>query len=616
MLTPGQVVDRYTVEAHLGSGGVAQVYRVRHNILGGLYALKVLDVGGSGIVQRLHREGRLQATLRHPGIVAVHDLLEVDGLPALVLDYVSGPTLEDLLAEGPLPAHQIDHLVRQVAEALAHAHDQGVVHRDLRPSNILVEGEPDAWRVRVTDFGLAKALLEGTSPNLTQADTVVGSPQYMAPEQMRDARHVDRRADVYSLGCILYELLCGRPPFAMSELVSLYDDAKEGRRRQPTGCDLSEPYATVIDGALHPDPAARLPHMAAFLELLEGGSISDLSESTSEVPLHICPSCSHSTRADVCPRCGEPALLQDRYRLDVLIDTDGAVRTWRALDDAGQSVIIHGVSHDDDPRAAQLLEHSADMLGQLHHPQIPRMHASFAAAGATWLVRDLVPGQSLAELVDSKRFSVDQVLRILVEVLEVLAWLHARRPAVVHRDLRPSNLIRTPDGLLVVVGFTRVRDAYVETHADEAFVGRFGYAAPELHEGVVTPAADVYAVAATALALLAPPGFNGLEPTVDTGALDRMPPDLADLLRSMLRSDPEERPTAVDALAAVRALRSGTPPAAGASEPVRPFGPPPDQNGPRRSWPMAVAGVVLGLVVLGVVVLLVALSLGLWELAG
>ena len=204
-LQVGAVVERWRVEALLGEGGTARVWRVRHLELGTLAALKVLTLDHPVIRERLVREGRLQATMRHDNVVAVRDVLALDGRPALLMDFVPGRSLGQLWEEG-LGTDEALPLLRQVAAGLAHAHSRDVVHRDLTPANVLVDGDT----ARVLDFGIARCLDDG-SERVTRAGLALGTPQWMAPEQLRSARSVDARADVFALGLLMYRALAGRP---------------------------------------------------------------------------------------------------------------------------------------------------------------------------------------------------------------------------------------------------------------------------------------------------------------------------------------------------------------------------------------------------------------------
>jgi predicted Ser/Thr protein kinase len=201
----------YEVLGELGRGGMGVVYRARQVSLGRTVALKMILAGqfaGETEVRRFHAEAQAAGALDHPGIVPVFEVGQHGGHHFLAMAFVDGPSLQARLQDGPLPQREAAALVRQVADAVAAAHDHGIVHRDLKPHNILLDGD---GRPRVTDFGLAKRLEGGTE--LTGTGQVLGTPSYMAPEQASGARDVGPAADVYALGAVLYALLTGRPPF-------------------------------------------------------------------------------------------------------------------------------------------------------------------------------------------------------------------------------------------------------------------------------------------------------------------------------------------------------------------------------------------------------------------
>ncbi len=213
-LEVGQLLDeRYQVERLLGSGGLADVYLVRHVALGSRHALKVLTWDRPSLDRRLLLEGRIQAQLRHPNIVAVTDVTRVDGRAALLMEFVDGPTLDQLI-EREAPGVDALDLFAGILAAVVLAHDAGVLHRDLKPQNILI-AEVGGQRVpKVTDFGLAKLVADEMAAGATRTNVTMGTPGYMAPEQIRDAGAVDARTDVFALGALLHEMITGRPAFA------------------------------------------------------------------------------------------------------------------------------------------------------------------------------------------------------------------------------------------------------------------------------------------------------------------------------------------------------------------------------------------------------------------
>jgi beta-lactam-binding protein with PASTA domain/tRNA A-37 threonylcarbamoyl transferase component Bud32 len=222
---------RYELDEVVGRGGMAEVYRARDLRLGRVVAVKTLrdDLAGDSTFQeRFRREVRSAASLSHPSIIAVYDTGEdLTGevpVPYLVMEYANGRTLADLLGEGRrlLPGGAVE-ITDGVLLALGHSHRNGIVHRDIKPSNVMVTEQGD---VKVMDFGIARSLT-GSQATLTQTSQMIGTAQYMSPEQVRGER-VDARSDLYSAGCLLYELLTGRPPFRGESPVAIaYQHAQQ-----------------------------------------------------------------------------------------------------------------------------------------------------------------------------------------------------------------------------------------------------------------------------------------------------------------------------------------------------------------------------------------------------
>lgn len=215
MLEIGQRVDgRYLVEELIGRGGLAEVYKVRHAELGSYMALKLLVHPHPELAERFVLEGRIQAQLRHPNVVAVTDMIRHDGKIGLLMEYVDHFSLEELLnRNGRLSVGVALELFASILAGVHAAHLAGVLHRDLKPANVLIARTPRGFVPKVSDFGIAKVLADGLDSN-TREGISLGTPGYMAPEQVVDARSVDARTDVFALGAILYELLTGRRAFA------------------------------------------------------------------------------------------------------------------------------------------------------------------------------------------------------------------------------------------------------------------------------------------------------------------------------------------------------------------------------------------------------------------
>ncbi len=227
MLAAGQSLAGYEILGPLGEGGMGRVFKARHGRLNRVVALKVIrpeQLAKPDTVRRFQREARAAARLAHPNIVQIYDAAETEGTHFLVMEYVPGRDLADLIRRrGPLPVPLAGHYVRQVSLALQHAHERGLVHRDIKPANLLLS--TDGTQVKVLDMGVARFLqpdeTDFPAGDLTRTGAVMGTPAYLAPEQARDARRVDIRGDIYSLGCTLYQLLSGQLPFRGESLAEV-----------------------------------------------------------------------------------------------------------------------------------------------------------------------------------------------------------------------------------------------------------------------------------------------------------------------------------------------------------------------------------------------------------
>jgi serine/threonine protein kinase len=271
MLTIGQHIDRYIVEGKLGEGGMAAVYRVRHETLHTAHALKVLTLTDPKVRERLVREGRLQARLSHENVVQVTDVLTVGGQPGLIMEFVEGPTLEQWLGRYRPTLAEAETVFRALCTGVGFAHHKGLIHRDLKPSNVLLAVEDDRIVPKVADFGLARKIDSQSSGN-TRAGSPLGTPGYMPPEQIRDASTVDRRADLWSLGCILYRMVCGVPAFEGDDLIELFAqvaaaDYVPSRRLRP---DLPERIHVAIERTIRVVLHERVADCALLLDFLDG----------------------------------------------------------------------------------------------------------------------------------------------------------------------------------------------------------------------------------------------------------------------------------------------------------------------------------------------------------
>lgn len=264
------LAGKYRIEARLGAGGMCEVYRARHVLIGKQVAVKVLKrelAADPKIAERFEQEARAASRVRHPNAIDVTDFgVAGDNMPFIVMELVEGMTLSELLRrEGPMPVERAANILRQVCGALEVAHGVGVIHRDIKPDNILIaEYEGGDW-VEVVDFGVAKIQEDvNRRAALTGANFIIGTPRYMSPEQCEE-RPVDARSDIYSLGVVLYEMLSGEAPFEGNSTRLLIAHSVEPpvplRQKIP---DLPAEVENVVMSALEKEPDRR-PHSAAEL---------------------------------------------------------------------------------------------------------------------------------------------------------------------------------------------------------------------------------------------------------------------------------------------------------------------------------------------------------------
>jgi eukaryotic-like serine/threonine-protein kinase len=282
-VAPRTRIGPYQVISMIGAGGMGEVYRARDTRLDRTVAIKVLPEAFAADAQRVarfQREAKVLASLNHPHIAAIYGFEEADGVKALVMELVEGPTLADRIAQGPIPLDEALPIAKQIAEALEAAHEQGIIHRDLKPANVKVRSD---GTVKVLDFGLAmEPAVESasvsqsptiTTPAMTQAGVILGTAAYMSPEQAR-GQLVDRRTDIWAFGCCLYECLTGRSAFA-GKTVS--DTLAAVLDKNPDWSALSDgvPHAVrrLLRRLLAKDVRHRLQHIGdARLELEEIGN--------------------------------------------------------------------------------------------------------------------------------------------------------------------------------------------------------------------------------------------------------------------------------------------------------------------------------------------------------
>ncbi len=267
------LADRYRIERELGQGGMATVYLAEDLKHARKVAIKVLrpELAMALGAERFLREIATTANLRHPHILPLYDSGEAAGFLYYVMPLVEGESLRDRLTrQKQLPIDEALAIAREVADALGYAHQRGVIHRDIKPENILLEG----GHAVVADFGIARAVSAAGGARLTETGLSIGTPLYMSPEQAAADPDLDGRSDLYSLGCVLYEMLGGQPPFTgpMAEIVTrqhMITDAAPITNLRPT---VSPEVAGALARSLAKNPADRFNPVAQFADALRPGS--------------------------------------------------------------------------------------------------------------------------------------------------------------------------------------------------------------------------------------------------------------------------------------------------------------------------------------------------------
>jgi serine/threonine protein kinase len=319
----GTTLGNCLIQALIGYGGMASVYRGRQTHLDREVAIKVLPAAYAAdhaFVDRFKLEARATARLAHPNIITIHDAGEERGRLYIVMAYISGGTLKQRMGTA-MDMRAVVRIIKDVASALSYAHERGIVHRDVKPVNVLMDAD---GRPILTDFGIAKVLTE--SEGLTRVGAGVGTPEYMSPEQCRGVA-VDARADIYALGVVLYEMLTGRTPFVADNYTALahahiYEPVLPPSRLNPR---VSPAVQSVVQKALAKDPAQRFQQATELALALEQAveaqvPVTLAAGATSALPVGAAPPPGyrpqrpHPAQQTVyCPRCHSLNPVANRY---------------------------------------------------------------------------------------------------------------------------------------------------------------------------------------------------------------------------------------------------------------------------------------------------------------
>jgi serine/threonine protein kinase len=538
MLAPGtRIDDRYEILSKLGSGGMGHVYKARRIRLGDEVAIKVMLTAAGApadLPERFLRESRACAQLRHPNIVSILDFgVDAEKQPYMVMELLSGPSLaEEIDLDAPMPAPRVASVMTPVAAALDLAHDRGIIHRDMKPANIVSHRFESGERVyKVIDFGLVAVRAASDETRLTSPNLFLGTMAYAAPEQIR-GDDLTPVADVYALGVIAYEMLTGARPFEAASRLTLINKILSERPPSPTvrRPAVSAAVDAAIMRALAKDAAERWPSAAAFAQALIAAAGPD--------PVAVTP---------------PPNALLARYELGAFVGPGrlgSAIYrgTHRAL---RVPVAIRTLKPDDRPnweavRARFLLE--ARTL-QVTHPSLLHVRDYGEDARGVFLVTDFIEGPSLRQALGQRApFEWALVRRLTSQALDACAALNRRGGFIAGVNPDMIRLTADDEGERIVMstaGIRSVQDVLAtmreaELRGEEASELELPYVAPEILMGrAPDKAADIFTIGVLAYQMA-------------TGALPYRAPSLPELIGKMLHSSPTPP----------SALSPGVPPAA------------------------------------------------------
>jgi serine/threonine protein kinase len=481
----------YEIVEELGRGGMGIVYKAKQVSAHRFVALKMIrDSFLAGPEQRLRFriEAEAAARCRHPNLVRIYEVGEHAGLPYFSMELGEGGSLDRKLLGGPLPEHEAASLVQTLAAAVQYAHDKQIVHRDLKPANVVLtaDGEP-----LITDFGLAKLLDSDTV--VTRSEAVLGTASYMAPEQAAgQARHVGPPADIYSLGAILYELLTGRPPFRGANFDAtvqqvLHDDPTPPTQLRP---EIAPAVENICLKCLEKEPAQRYSsarELAVDLgRFLAGESVAAAPSSEWERQV----------------RWARQAGFEIEEVLTYGIH-DSVYRARQVHLNRVVALKIVTAAASTDPAVLARRRKEAEVVAQLDHPNIVRIHNSGELRGRTYLAFEYVDGGSLIEHSDQP-MPPRQAAQVVQKLAEAIHYAHQR--GILHCALKPSNVLLAADGVPKITNFSlSIRLEQPASERPLAFRQLPDYQAPELVDGrtdEIGPATDVYGLGAILYKLL------------------------------------------------------------------------------------------------------------------
>ncbi|HET9212755.1 MAG TPA: protein kinase [Thermoanaerobaculia bacterium] len=611
----GSTISRYRVLERLGGGGAGVVYKAEDVKLERLVALKFLSTYRSASeadTRRFLREARASSQVDHPNICTVYEVDETeDGRLFIAMAFCEGETLKRKIERGPLPLPEAVRIAAQIASGLAAAHAKGIVHRDVKPANVIVS--PDG-RVKIVDFGIAKL---ADQSRLTRDGTAVGTAGYMAPEQIR-GEEIDPRTDIWALGVVLYEMATGRTPFPGD---NDHERIRGILTREPEPMAslrsaVPPELARIVARALAKRAGDRYPSMEAMREdlLALAGRLGDplpaetLDPTLREIPSH--PSAGSSVLGDADHLVGRTLA---HYRVLEFTGGGGMGVVYKAEDlRLARTVALKFLPPEltRDPEAKSRFLQEARSASVLDHPNICTIHeVGETDDGRLYLAMPYYDGETLRRRIERAPIPIDEAIDLAEQIARGLAKAH--RGGIVHRDIKPANIMVTADGVVKVLdfGLAKLVGAAAITRTGSS-VGTPAYMSPEQARGEdVDHRTDLWSFGIVLYEMVAGRrpfrgehdqavlyGILNEAPKPLTEVRSEVPPELERIVEGLLAKNPADRyPTAEGPLGDLRALRNQTMTTTVRTQPDRPAL-------RSRPWIWAVVGLgaVAALVILGV----------------
>ncbi len=525
----GRRLGEYVIERQLGQGGMGLVFAATHTLIRRRAALKILKVADpdrESATARFEREVRLSARLTHPNTITIYDYGRTpEDEFYYAMEYLEGLDLQNMVERfGPMTAARVAFVLSQVCGSLSEAHSLGIVHRDVKPSNIFLTRRGDLYDwVKILDFGLAKRIKSDELPQITATGVVFGTPLFIAPEAAYGAEKIDPRSDIYSLGAVAYWMLTGRPPFVSGSRVELIVQHVKAEPPQPSkmtenpipreleeivmrclakGADdrfqTAGELETALNGLQFEEPWG---HGAARTWWgLHGHDVFTPPDSEPSGAIF-----EAAGEAGGAPEALEPAspilkrlreALASQFEVERVLGAGGMGTVFLARDLTLERRVAIKILRPElaTAKAAERFIREARILASLSHPNVVPVHSAGEADGLFYYVMDFVEGRTLAQRLQDSTLSPREAEELGSDLLSALEAAHER--GVIHRDVKPSNIFLV-EGRALLSDFGVAKETGDESPGLTGTgqgVGTPGYMAPEQAEGAATRKSDLYAV--------------------------------------------------------------------------------------------------------------------------